>query len=103
MSKPLQPKDAKPKEEEVAQKNINSVNPNVMILANTIVTIIVLAVFMVIMYSLFDSMITKKISSFHNIEEQIDEEATNVEDERGMLLDLGDFILNLADIDHRRY
>ncbi len=103
MSKPLQPKDAKPKEEEVAQKNINSVNPNIMILANTIVTIIVLAVFMVIMYSLFDSMITKKISSFHNIEEQIDEEATNVEDERGMLLDLGDFILNLADIDHRRY
>ena len=101
MSKPLQTKDAKPKEENNAKKPLGNVNTNVMILANTIVTIIILAIFMVIMYSLFDNMITNKISAFHSPDEQI-EEVENVEDERG-ILDLGDFILNLADITPRRY
>ena len=101
MSKPLQTKDAKPKEEG-AKKPLGNVNTNVMIVANTVVTIIILAIFMVIMYSLFDTMITNKISAFHEIEEQIDDPAQE-EDERGILLDLGDFILNLADITPRRY
>ena len=102
MSKPLQTKDAKPKEENNAKKPLGNVNTNVMIIANTVVTIVILAIFMVIMYSLFDNMITNKISAFHSPDEQI-EEVENVEDERGILLDLGDFILNLADITPRRY
>ena len=102
MSKPLQTKDAKPKEESNAKKPLGNVNTNVMIVANTVVTIVILGIFMIIMYSLFDSMITNKISAFHNPEEQI-EEVEQVQDERGILLDLGDFILNLADINPRRY
>lgn len=101
MSKPIQAKDAKPKEEGV-KKPLGNINTNVMIVANTVVTIIILAIFMVIMYSLFDTMITNKISAFHSADEQI-EETEQVEDERGILLDLGDFILNLADITPRRY
>lgn len=101
MSKPIQAKDAKPKEEG-AKKPLGNINTNVMIVANTVVTIIILAIFMVIMYSLFDTMITNKISAFHSADEQI-EETEQVEDERGILLDLGDFILNLADITPRRY
>ncbi len=102
MSKPLQTKDAKPKEEEDSKKPLGNVNTNVMIVANTIVTIIIVGIFMVIMYSLFDSMLTKKISAFHEVEEQV-EDPSQVEDERGILLDLGDFILNLADVSPRRY
>lgn len=102
MSKPLQTKDAKPKEEANAKKPLGNVNTNVMIVANTVVTIVILGIFMIIMYSLFDSMITNKISQFHSLDEQI-EEVEQVEDERGILLDLGDFILNLADINPRRY
>ncbi len=102
MSKPLQTKDAKPKEESNAKKPLGNVNTNVMIVANTVVTIVILGIFMIIMYSLFDSMITNKLSAFHNPEEQI-EEVEQVQDERGILLDLGDFILNLADINPRRY
>ncbi len=102
MSKPLQTKDAKPKEETNTKKPLGNVNTNVMIVANTVVTIVILGIFMIIMYSLFDSMITNKISAFHSLDEQI-EEVEQVEDERGILLDLGDFILNLADINPRRY
>ena len=102
MSKPLQTKDAKPKEEANNKKPLGKVNTNVMIVANTVVTIVILGIFMIIMYSLFDSMITNKISQFHSPDEQIEETET-VEDERGILLDLGDFILNLADINPRRY
>lgn len=102
MSKPLQTKDAKPKEEANNKKPLGNVNTNVMIVANTVVTIVIVGIFMIIMYSLFDSMITNKISQFHSPDEQIEETET-VEDERGILLDLGDFILNLADINPRRY
>lgn len=104
MSKPLQTKDAKPKEEnspQAAQKPFTNVNTNVMIVANTIVTILIVGIFMVIMYSFFDSMITKKMAAYHSEGEQIEE--TQSEDERGILLDLGDFILNLADASPRRY
>lgn len=104
MSKPLQTKDAKPKEEGASgsKKPFTNVNTNVMIVANTIVTILILALFMVIMYSLFDSMMTKKISAFHGADERI-EDVESLDDERGILLDLGDFILNLADVTPRRY
>ncbi len=102
MSKPLQTKDAKPKEEANTKKPLGNVNTNVMIVANTVVTIVILGIFMIIMYSLFDSMITNKISAFHSPDEQL-EDVEQVEDERGILLDLGDFILNLADINPRRY
>ena len=102
MSKPLQTKDAKPKEDANNKKPLGNVNTNVMIVANTVVTIVIVGIFMVIMYSLFDSMITNKISAFHNPDEQI-EETEPAQDERGILLDLGDFILNLADINPRRY
>ena len=101
MSKPIQAKDAKPKEENT-KKQLGNINTNVMIVANTVVTIVILAIFMVIMYSLFDTMITNKISAFHSADEQI-EETEQMQDERGILLDLGDFILNLADITPRRY
>lgn len=103
MSKPLQTKDAKPKEENTgAKKPFGNVNTNVMIVANTIVTIIILGIFMVIMYSFFDSMVSKKISAFHSDAEQMEQDAASPQ-ERGILLDLGDFILNLADITPRRY
>lgn len=102
MSKPLQTKDAKPKEDANNKKPLGNVNTNVMIVANTVVTIVIVGIFMIIMYSLFDSMITNKISAFHNPDEQI-EETEPAQDERGILLDLGDFILNLADINPRRY
>ena len=102
MSKPLQTKDAKPKEDTAGGKPLANVSTNIMIIANTVVTILIVGVLMVIMYSFIDSMVTKKIAAFHQ-ETTAAEESASLENERGILLDLGDFILNLADISPRRY
>ncbi len=103
MSKPLQPKDVKPKEEGAgANKPLNNLNTNMMIVINTIVTIIILALFMVIMYSMFETMMSKKIAALYTPEQEL-EAVEAPENEKGVMLDLGDFILNLADSQSRRY
>ena len=44
-------------------------------LRKIIVTILIVGIFMVIMISVFDSMMSKKISAFHSEVEQIEEES----------------------------
>ena len=72
------------------------------ILLSNVILIIVIVVSMITTYSLLNHTIDKKISQIAQGEEATEEEENEAPQE-GILLDLGDFILNLADTTHRRY
>ncbi len=76
--------------------------PNMIMILNNVILIIVVIVSMLIMYFMIDSSMNKKIAKLLPENEQIDDEEEDVRQE-GVLLDLGEFILNLADTTHRRY
>ena len=67
---------------------------------NNAVMIIIIIISMAIMYVLLDSKIEKMAPQTE--QEQLEDGEEEVKQE-GILLDLGDFILNLADVAHRRY
>jgi len=96
---------AKPTEEK-EDKNLDKklkLNSNTMLMLNNAVMIIVIVVSMIVMYVLLDSSFTKKIEKIApQQEDQIPEDGDEARQE-GILLDLGEFILNLADTTHRRY
>ncbi len=98
MAKPIDNKDDK------NPNNKKQIDSNTAMLINNVVIIIVIIVSMIIMYVLLDSSMDKKLSKIVSSEEQLDEtDEDNAAKEEGILLDLGDFILNLADVDKRRY
>ncbi len=75
--------------------------PNMIMILNNIILIVVVVVSMIIMYVMIDSSMNKKIAKLLPENEQTEDEE-DVKQE-GVLLDLGEFILNLADTTHRRY
>ena len=98
---------AKPSENK-EDKNLNKkpldLSPSAMIALSNAVMIVVIIVSMIIMYFLIDGSMTKKLEKHFPTTEQGEledgEEDVKVE---GILLDLGEFILNLADSNARRY
>lgn len=104
MSKPSQSRELKPKEEESKPASKLNIDSNMMLVANTIIIIIFLAIFTIINHSINKSLIEKEVSKLKATEEVTATEETDANvDEKGILLDLGDFILNLADATPRRY
>ena len=83
------------------KKGFEMTATNAIFLSNVIL-IIVIVVSMITTYSLLNHTIDKKISQIVQGEEATEEEENEAPQE-GILLDLGDFILNLADTTHRRY
>ena len=97
MAKPNENRDDKNLDKKI------ELNSNTMLIMNNVVMIIVIVVSMIIMYVLLDHSFTKKIEKIAPAQE---EEIVQEDDEarqEGILLDLGEFILNLADTAHRRY
>ncbi len=97
MAKPTDNKD---------DKNLNKkveLSPNLMIMISNGVILIIMIVSLFIMSMFIESSFDKKIALIAPQGEQgeVDEEADTRQE--GILLDLGDFILNLADINARRY
>ncbi len=101
MAKPVNEKEDKNPNN---KKEINT--STMMIITAGIITIIVV-ICMLILYLLIDTSINKKLAKLAPDEqEQIDEEEDeepDVSKQEGVLLDLGDFVLNLADTSARRY
>ena len=84
-------------------KKVIEMSPSLMMLISNGIMLIVILISLFIMYMLIESSMNKKISQLG-----IGEEQTQMEDEgevrqEGILVDLGDFILNLADTHARRY
>jgi len=78
-------------------------NQNVMMILNNVILIFVLIVSMFVMYISLESSIDKKIKPLLQDGEQSEENESEDGMQEGVLLDLGDFILNLADTAGKRY
>ena len=98
MAKPVEDNDKPNKKQGV------ELSPSMMMIINNAVMIVIIIISLIIMYVLLDSSFTIKIERLAPMDEQ--EQLEDGEEEmkqEGILLDLGDFILNLADVAHRRY
>ena len=86
------------------EQETKNVELNKFLVVNIAATIILLAVFFGVMYFTMNSMLEQKISKIQISSEEFDESAA-AEDEiqRGIILDLGDFIVNLCDEAQKKY
>lgn len=98
MAKPVDDKEDK----NTQNKFSLDMNPNLLMIINNIVMIVVVIAAMCVMYALLESSFSKKISQIAPQEDQLDDDVID-EKQEGILLDLGEFVLNLADTEHRRY
>ena len=98
MAKPTQARDPEPKEKE--KSNENGTNT---IMINVITTTIVCIIFIGVNYFLQSNLLTTQLKAF-TTEQTADESSDELDKpEKGIVLDLGDFTMNLSDIDPRRY
>ena len=98
---------AKPADNEY-DKNLNpkkplELNSTTMMILSNVVVIIFVVVSMIVMYALLDSSIDKKLAKYLPEQESVEGEEDGDAPQQGILLDLGEFILNLADTTGRRY
>ena len=100
MAKPVENKEDKNPNN--AKKAPVELSPAIMMLLSNVVIVAVVIIAMIIMYISLDASFTKKISKLLPDNEQAEEEEDEQKQE-GVLLDLGEFILNLADVGSRRY
>lgn len=103
MSKPQQ-KDMKPKENnELVKVPID--NNLKLVLINIISTILICVVLIGVNYLLQENLLNKKMSAFTAAQESGADDVTAEDEEvqKGIIVDLGDFILNLNDPGQKKY
>lgn len=113
MAKPEQPKDIKPKTdgEGTEPKAKMPIDENMkVIIINLATTILICVLFLSVISIVISNMLDTKLSkisagaSTEQTTENADSgEDTSAEDQKGIVVDLGDFILNLSDISPRKY
>ena len=95
---------AKPTDKD--DKNPNkkaAIDPGLMMLISNGIMLIIIVVALFVVYFLIESSLDKKIAQLGIGAEQGEVEESGETRQEGILLDLGDFILNLADTNARRY
>jgi len=112
MAKPNQPKDIKPKTEgEEGAKAKAPVDENMkVIIINLVTTVLICVLFLSVNYVLQSSLLSSKLAqqTTASTGDGASEDATadsggDGEVQRGIIVDLGDFILNLDDVAPRKY
>ena len=89
-------------ENEVKVENKN--NDTTKILIMTIASIVIMfIVFAGVNYFIMENLITQKISSIQTSDEELEEGEESDEIQKGIIVDLGDFILNLCDENQKKY
>ena len=106
MAKPNQPKEMKPQNPEDrqgAQAPNSSLGRIIMI--NTITTVLICGLFFIGVYLLMQKVSTKidTVAQVTAQDEQVEESELSGEIERGLIVDMGEFTMNLADVNPRRY
>ena len=106
MAKPTAPKETKPQGgEDEKEKTATPMDANIkMILIVVISMILGGLIFLGVNYILIDNLLGSKLQQTTETEES--EEAADEEEEqveKGIIVDLGDFVLNLADADQKKY
>ena len=102
MAKPVDNKDDKNPNSSGGKKPLE-LNSSTMMMISNITVIILLIVSMIIMYTMLDSSIDRKLAKYMPEQELSGEGEDGDELQQGILLDLGDFVLNLADTTKRSY
>lgn len=116
MAKPEQPKDIKPKAEggEAAPKEKKPIDENMkVIVINLVTTVLICILFTSVTYVLLSGLLDSKLSNVTTAKATTEEGAAaegadstaadGEEPQKGFILDLGDFILNLSDVSPRKY
>lgn len=109
MAKPDEPKDIKPKAEGDAAKVKAPASDNMkVIIINMVSTLLICVLFISVNYVLQSNLLNSKLAHFAKPvetegEEGQGEEGAGEEVQRGIIVDLGDFILNLSDVSPRKY
>lgn len=93
MAKPEKTEDIKPIEEKKPSDN----SASKIILMNIITTSVVCAIFVGIFFTMQKSMLTQQKNIINQQEELEDAEVADDEVEKGIILDLGEFTMNLSD------
>jgi len=76
---------------------------NKLLIVNFAATILLFAVFMIVNFFMQDSLLNSKLKDLKlNQEEEVEEESGE-EIDKGIIVDLGDFVLNLSDEGQRKY
>lgn len=99
--KDINPKDAKTKEPAAAESKGGG---SKVLIINVFTTALICGLFLVANYFMQDSLLSKKMAAEQATTE--DPAATaddSTPEERGLIVDLGDFTMNLSDPDNRRY
>lgn len=74
------------------------------LLINLISTVIMGAVVIGAVWLLMDNMVAQKLSKISTQQEELEEESSSEDEiQRGIIVDLGDFILNLCDENQKKY
>ena len=74
------------------------------LIISLIATVILLVVFVVVNYLIVDNLVSSKLDKINVSQEELDDEdGENDELQRGIVVDLGDFILNLCDENQKKY
>lgn len=109
MVKPTQPKAIKPKAESIddvaAGAGGGGLNGTKLLMVNTTVTVLICLLFVASNYFIVQSTIAEAVKHV-SAGQQVDEEGEHGDEEaveRGLILDLGEFILNLSDPRAKRY
>lgn len=76
---------------------------NKILITNLLSMVIMFLVFTGVFYLIMDNMMSKKIANIQVSQEELAEGETDDEIERGIIVDLGDFILNLCDETQKKY
>ncbi len=109
MVKPNNEKDLKQPQAEGAAKDKDKDkdqggnNTSRVLIMNILTTTIICGLFLAGNYFIQDLLLTQKMAATQTEEEQPAEGEENVAEERGIIVDLGDFTMNLSDTDSRRY
>jgi len=117
MVKPNQPKGIKPKAEITetpapvsggAGFNIESLSGVQLVIINTVITIVISVIFLTGNYLIVNGVVGSKLAHIGEITAAIhgegeEEEAEGEKQQRGIIIDLGEFIVNLSDPAAKRY
>lgn len=105
MAKPNQPKDTKPKEnEELVKLPID--NNIKLVMINIISTVLICILLIGVNYLLQENLLNKKLEALDTNRENVEEESADADADgvqKGIVVDLGDFILNLSDPNQKKY
>lgn len=111
MAKPEQPKDIKPKTEgeAAAPKAKMQIDENMkVIIINLVTTVLICVLFISVNYVLQASLLNSKLSQMSaansaDVTSQDSADSGEEDTQKGFIVDLGDFILNLSDVSPRKY